>query len=105
MAKLVFDIETIGEDFEKMDETTQDVLTRWIKKESENDAEYEAAMEDMKNGLGFSPLTGEIVAIGTMDVETGKGGVYFQSPGEETEDFEEGEIKFKVRTIYLDVVE
>jgi hypothetical protein len=34
MATLVFDIETVGEDFDALDETSQDVLTRWIKKES-----------------------------------------------------------------------
>ena len=33
--KLVFDIETIGSDFDSLDHTTQEVLTRWIKKEAE----------------------------------------------------------------------
>ncbi len=32
MSRLIFDIETIGEDFDKLDKTTQDVLTKWIKK-------------------------------------------------------------------------
>ena len=31
-SKLIFDIETIGVDFDALDETTQDSLTRWIKK-------------------------------------------------------------------------
>lgn len=51
MAALVFDIETIGEDFEKLDETSQDVLTRWIKKESESSENYTAALADLKNGM------------------------------------------------------
>ncbi|NIQ03120.1 MAG: hypothetical protein GWM98_24340, partial [Nitrospinaceae bacterium] len=67
MSALVFDIETRGEDFGAMDELTRDVLTRWIKKESATDEEYEVALEELKDGLGFSPLTGEIVAIGILD--------------------------------------
>ena len=30
--KLILDIETVGADFNSFDETTQDSLTRWIKK-------------------------------------------------------------------------
>jgi len=95
MATLAFDIETIGEDFDALDDTTQDVLTRWIKKESYSSDEYKSALQDLKDGLGFSPLTGEIVAIGVLDVEKNKGAVYFQAPGEDVEEFEEDGIVFK----------
>lgn len=98
MSKLIFDIETIGEDFDALDETTQEILTRWIKKESSNEDEYKVALEDLKNGLGFSPLTGEIVAIGVLDNEKNKGAVYFQAPGESISEFEEEGIKFKQMT-------
>lgn len=94
MAKLIFDIETVGEDFDELDEVTRDVLTRWIKKETENEADYEAALKDLKEGLGFSPLTGEVVAIGFLDPEKKHGTVYYQSPGEAAETEENG-IKFK----------
>lgn len=93
--KLVFDIETIGEDFDSLDHTTQEVLTRWLKKESTGEEEYRAGLEELKNGLGFSPLTGEIVTVGVLDVELNKGAVYYQSPDKNTEDFEEDGIKFK----------
>ena len=93
--KLIFDIETIGEDFDSLDETTQEVLTRWIKKESGNDKEYQVALSELKEDLGFSPLTGEIVAIGVLDYEKDKGTVYFQAPGEKIKNFEEGNITFK----------
>lgn len=98
MAKLIFDIETIGEDFDSLDESTQEVLTRWIKKESITDSEYRVALEDLKNGMGFSPLTGEIVVLGVLDVGKNKGGVYFQAPGEKIENFEEDGIKFEQMT-------
>ncbi len=97
MATLVFDIETVGEDFDALDETSQDVLTRWIKKESESGENYAAALADLKSGMGFSPLTGSIVAIGIRDVERQKGAVYFQaSPSGQEQGFEEGDCKFEV---------
>lgn len=95
MGKLVFDIETIGENFELMDETTQEILTRWIKKESDSEEEYSNALADLKNGLGFSPLTGQIVAIGVYDVDKNKGAVYFQAPDGSISDSEEDNIKFR----------
>ena len=95
MAQLIFDIETIGEDFDKLDRTTQESLTRWIRKESQNEEEYRAALEDMKNGLGFSPLTGEIVVIGVFDAEKDKGAIYYQAPGEKNKDFEENGIVYR----------
>lgn len=99
MATLVFDIETVGEDFDLLDETSQEVLTRWIKRESGSGEEYTAALQDLKSGMGFSPLTGEIVAIGIRDVERKKAAVYFQaSPKGGEKNFEEGECKFEVMT-------
>ena len=99
MATLVFDIETVGEDFESLDEMTQEVLTRWIKRESDSGEGYTAALTDLKDGLGFSPLTGEIVAIGIYDVERSKGAVYFQaSPKGQEKSFEEDEFKHEVMT-------
>ncbi len=79
-SKLIFDIETIGVDFDSLDKTTQESLTRWIKKESASEIEYQEALEELKSGLGFSPLTGEIVAIGVLDYNKNQGVVYFQAP-------------------------
>ncbi|MEK7181838.1 MAG: ribonuclease H-like domain-containing protein [Patescibacteria group bacterium] len=97
MATLVFDIETVGDDFEDLDEMTQETLTRWIKRESESGEGYTAALADLKESLGFSPLTGQIVAIGIYDCERAKGAVYFQSsPKKKEENFEEEGFKFEV---------
>lgn len=95
MSSLVLDIETIGEKYDELDESTQESLTRWIKRESYNDEEYEVALKDLKEGLGFSPLTGRIVAIGIFDPEREKGAVYFDAPGETIQEFEENGYKFK----------
>jgi hypothetical protein len=98
MATLIFDIETIGEDFASLDQTTQESLTRWIKKESSDEGAYRVALEELKAEMGFSPLTGEIIIIGVLDADKNKGAVYFQAPGEKIADFEEDGIKFKQMT-------
>lgn len=98
MSRLIFDIETIGEDFDSLDETTQEVLQAWIRKEAANEEEFQSELAQLKDGLGFSPLTGEIVAIGVYDYDRDRGVVYYQAPGEENVEFEEGNISFKQMT-------
>lgn len=92
---LILDIETIGEDYEALDKATQESLTRWIKKESASEEEYKIALEDLKTGLGFSPLTGSVAAIGILDFYKDEGAVYFQAPGVRYEELKEGGISFK----------
>ncbi len=92
---LIFDIETIGVDFDSLDKTTQESLTRWIEHESETEAEYDIAFKELKAGLGFSPLTGEIVAIGVLDYQRAEGVVYFQAPGSKLKEFKDGPITYK----------
>ena len=70
--KIVIDIETIGKDFDSFDETTKEYLLKY--------AETEDDVKAAKEGLGFSPLTGEVVAIGMLNPDTGRGAVYYQSP-------------------------
>jgi len=96
--KLVIDIETIGEDFDALDKATQESITRWIKRESGSEEEYKIALEDLKNGLGFSPLTGEIVAIGLLDYHKNEGAVYYQAPGQKNAETKEDGVSFKQMT-------
>ena len=56
------------------------------------------ALEELKNGLGFSPLTGEIIAIGVLDYAKNQGVVYFNAPGQNIEEFKENSITFKQAT-------
>ncbi|HUZ92375.1 MAG TPA: ribonuclease H-like domain-containing protein [Candidatus Paceibacterota bacterium] len=93
--KLIIDIETVGEDFNALDHASQEALTRWIKKESANGEEYKVALDELKTRLGFSPLTGEIVAIGVLDYYKDEGVVYFQAPGEKLKESQEGNMTFK----------
>lgn len=77
MSSLVFDLETIGTSWETLDEETQAYLTKF--------AETEEKREEIKNTLGFYPLTGEIVAIGLYDPDKDIKSVYFQAPESDLE--------------------
>jgi len=70
--KIIIDIETVGRDFESLDDISKEYLLKY--------AGTEEDVKAAKEGLGFSPLTGEIVAIGMLNPDTGNGAVYFQSP-------------------------
>jgi len=99
MGKLIFDIETAGEDFDEFDETTQKMLTRWAESSTvKGSNEYKQAIEQVKHDTVFSPLTSQVVSIGVLDYEKDKGVVYFQAPGEKIEPFEENGIEFKPTT-------
>jgi len=93
MARLVFDIETIGEKMAGMDELTKDLITKRARKEAANEEVLNGLIGDLESGFALSPLTGEIVAIGVLDADTMKGAVYFQAPGADIEETEEEGIK------------
>jgi DNA polymerase elongation subunit (family B) len=76
MNKLVFDIETAGEQFEKMDEVSQELLETRFRKRAKDDKEFSEA----KESLSFFAETAQIVAIGMLNPDTQKGAVYYQGP-------------------------
>ncbi|MEK7308823.1 MAG: ribonuclease H-like domain-containing protein, partial [Nitrospirota bacterium] len=91
--KVVIDIETIGRDFESLDEMSREYLLKY--------AETEEEVKEVREGLAFSPLTGEIVAIGMLGLDTNsessrsdKCNVYFQSPALFHETLKQGEAEF-----------
>ncbi len=72
MPRLIFDIETIGVEFDSLDEKSKEYVLEFAKS-----PEDEA---NKKEALIFSPLTGRVVAIGILNPDTNKGGVYFHDP-------------------------
>ncbi len=96
--KLILDIETVGEDFDQLDHATEENLTRWIRKDSDDEEEYQRALAELKEGLGFSPLTGQVVALGVLDYYKNEGGVYYQAPGQKNDEIKEDGISFKQMT-------
>lgn len=90
MSRIIFDIETIGKDFDSLDEKTQEYLLRW--------SDTEDKVQETKESLAFYPLTGEIITIGLLNPATEKGAVYFQSPETKMDTFEEKDIVFEAGT-------
>jgi hypothetical protein len=84
--KIIIDIETIGSDFESFDEMSKEYLLKY--------AETEEEIKEAKEGLAFSPLTGEIVAIGMLNPDKNKGAVFFRADDNTPEPFEENDIQF-----------
>ncbi len=97
MPTLVFDIETVGEDWNEFDEVTKGVLTRWVDKTARTPEERKIMQTDIEAGLGFSPLTGKVVAIGLYDVERKQGVVYYTGNGSESDEVV-GEYTYKERS-------
>ncbi len=83
--KLVFDIETVGVEFDTLDEKSQEYLMRF--------AQDQAQKEEVKDGLSFSPLTGEVIAIGILNPDTNKGAVYFCADSK-VKEFEKNNAQF-----------
>lgn len=91
MSRLILDIETVGRDFDELDEASKEYFLRW--------AETEKDISEVKESMSFYPLTGEIAAIGLLNPDTDRGVVYFQSPGVEPMlPFEDEGVKFESGT-------
>ena len=86
LSAIIFDIETVGQDFEKLDDTSKEYFLKFAKTPDE--------IEEAKMSLSFYPLTAQVVAIGMLEVHSPKGCVYFQNNGQEKEKFIEGDITF-----------
>lgn len=71
LPRLIFDIETVGVEFNSLDDKTKEFLLFYAEDDEERNR--------IKEELGFSPLTGEVVAIGILNPDTNKGAVYFQA--------------------------
>ncbi len=90
MSSIIFDIETAGMDFGSLDPVTQEYFLKW--------AETEEEAKRIRESLSFYPLTAEIITIGMLNPDTGKGVVYFQTPGDMPPPFDEDGIRFESGT-------
>jgi len=86
MSRIVFDIETLGFPFESFDEDQQQYLMKFAKTEED---QIEAVQK-----LSLYPTTAQIIAIGMLNPDTGKGKVIFQA--DESLDYasEDGNVQF-----------
>lgn len=90
MSRIIFDIETVGVDFESLEDSTKEYLLKW--------AETEEEEVRVKESLSFYPVTGEVIAIGMLNPDSNKGAVYFQASGNMLLPFEENGIRFECGT-------
>lgn len=86
MARVIFDIETVGVDFASLDEQAQEYLLKAARTPEEK--------ELVPDTLSFSPLTGAVVAIALLNPDTNKGAVYYQAPGREPGEREENGVVY-----------
>ncbi len=92
MARVIFDIETVGKDFESLDVPTQEYLMRYAATEDER--------EEIKDRLSLYPLTAEIAAIGLLDPESERGVVFFRTTGDLLLPLEEENFRYESGTEY-----
>jgi DNA polymerase elongation subunit (family B) len=90
MARIIFDIETAGRDFDSLEPAVQDYLLKW--------AETDEEKKEVRESLSFYPLTAEIAAIGMYDPDNKKGSVFFQNNSDPLLPFEEDGITYETGT-------
>ncbi len=73
MAKIIFDIETVGHDFDELDPMTQEHLLRSARTEEEEQKE--------RDSLAFYPVTARVVTVAMLEEESDKAFVYYVTPG------------------------
>lgn len=84
MKRAVIDIETVGVDFDSLDEASKEYMLKYAEDEKEE--------ESIKESTSFYGVTGEVVAIGLLNPDTDKTIVYYQDPKKEKE--KESDIEF-----------
>ncbi len=90
MSRVVFDIETAGKDFDSLDPAVREYLLRWAGSDDEK--------TEVKESLSFYPLTAEVITIGMLNPDTGKGVVYFQNNGDPVLPFEDEGLTYESGT-------
>lgn len=86
MSGIIFDIETVGENFDSLDEASREYFLKFAQTEEER--------AEARNSLSFYPLTAQIVAIGMLEAEGAKGFVFFQNGSGQPQSFKEGDVQY-----------
>lgn len=94
MKRLVFDLELVAEDFDAIDDLSQQDLTRYLRQTTDSEQAYERGLENLKRDLTFSPLTAKIIAIGVYDPADDRGAVYYDAGDTHPKDSEQERIKY-----------
>jgi len=92
--KLIIDIETVGYEFENLDESQREYILRYAEKEKNEDLKTEKIDEAIRY-LNLYPFTANVCAIGLLNTDTGNSLVLYE--GKEGEEWtgEEKRIFYK----------
>ena len=91
---LLFDIETVGVEFETLSDSQKEFLLRYA--ETEKDlVKREELIDEAKRYLSLYPYTAKIVAIGLLNTDTEKSVVLYENGKDEEWSVEEKTIKYK----------
>ncbi|MBI5397296.1 MAG: ribonuclease H-like domain-containing protein [Verrucomicrobia bacterium] len=93
MTTLLFDIETAGCDFDSLDEAQKEYLMRYAEREPTGEARAAKRAEVIQQ-LNLTAPTAQVIAIGMLNVDTGKGKVLYQSDDAEEWASEDGLVEF-----------
>lgn len=91
---LVFDIETVGVDFETLSESQKEFLLRYTELEKDPQKKEEL-FEETKRYLSLYPYTAKIVAIGMLNTDTEKTMVLYEGSENDEWNTEEKIAKYK----------
>ncbi len=91
---LVFDIETVGYDFESLSESQQEFLTRYSESEKDPLKRLEL-IDESKRYLSLYPFTAKTIAIGLFNVEKEKAIVLYENSLNEEWVSEEKTVTYK----------
>ena len=94
LSKVVFDVETVGFDFDSLEQSQKDYLLKHSKTEDE--------INSVKESLGLYPLTGKVVVIAMYNVDTQKGKVLYTPNLDGKFDNGSENVEGNVRFIQLD---
>ncbi len=92
--KLVFDIETVGFDFDSLHESQQEFLLRYVEKEKDENIKTEKREEAIRF-LSLYPYTAKVVAIGMLNTKTDKSMILFEGNENEHWTVEDKQIEYK----------
>lgn len=79
---LIFDIETVGVEFETLAESQKEFLLRYTEQETDFEKK-EIMVEDVKRCLSLYPYTSKLVALAMMNTETEKTVVLYEGEKDE----------------------
>ncbi len=91
MKRLIFDIETVGYDFDTLTPSQQEYILRYAEKEKDEKIKQEK-IDESKRYLSLYPFTAKVVAIGMLNVESEGSMVLYE--GDENWKVEEKKIEY-----------